>query len=206
MRGIVRQRGFTLVELLVVIGIIAVLIGILLPALRKARIAAEVTTCRSNLRQAGIALSIYAGQNRNVLYPLGEDNTPLGGTSPREIRWPVPVFGSWNPNILLCPASVDPFEEHSYVLNWTLVQNGFTKRQSRYNGQPSTEVVLMGEKRDDKIDYYVTQNTYDVVVEEYKHGIGPSSSALFLDGHVAGQRTKTLPGQANPWDTAAVFE
>src|SRR4051812_27246766 len=65
-----RQRGFTLVELLVVIGIIAVLIGILLPALSRAREAAKRTQCLSNLRQVGTYLQIYANQFNGAV-PLG---------------------------------------------------------------------------------------------------------------------------------------
>jgi prepilin-type N-terminal cleavage/methylation domain-containing protein len=63
-------RGFTLVELLVVIGIIALLVSILLPSLNKAREAANRTVCLANLRQIGQFLFIYANQNRDQI-PLG---------------------------------------------------------------------------------------------------------------------------------------
>lgn len=61
------KKGFTLVELLVVIGIIAVLIAMLLPALAKARAQGLAIVCASNMRQAGIALRMYQSEFKGYL-------------------------------------------------------------------------------------------------------------------------------------------
>jgi prepilin-type N-terminal cleavage/methylation domain-containing protein/prepilin-type processing-associated H-X9-DG protein len=67
------SRGFTLVELLVVIGIIAVLVGILLPALGKARSSAQTVACKSNLRQLVQATTMFANEHQQYL-PKAENN------------------------------------------------------------------------------------------------------------------------------------
>jgi prepilin-type N-terminal cleavage/methylation domain-containing protein/prepilin-type processing-associated H-X9-DG protein len=62
-------RGFTLIELLVVVAIIALLIGILLPALGQAKKAAQIAACLSNNRQMGLSLTMYANDERSW-YPI----------------------------------------------------------------------------------------------------------------------------------------
>lgn len=83
MRDRARAGGFTLVELLVVIGIIAVLIGILLPALNRARLASQTLKCEANLHAIGQGMAIYLAEYKNTYPPAymyeGQSTQPGDG-------------------------------------------------------------------------------------------------------------------------------
>ncbi len=118
-----RPTGFTLVEVLVVIGIIALLISILLPALNKARGAANEVKCLANLRTLGQAVVMYSVANKGVVLPTviwkngGVDYWPSLLIANKLLPPQDASADTTNPNalssVLICPSVLDVVQENS---------------------------------------------------------------------------------------------
>ena len=112
------RHAFTLVELLVVIGVIALLIGMLLPALSTARARARGVACQSNIRQIATAAIMYANEQKvYVGYAAGLDR--------KTQLYPYLRQGANNADVndrqvWTCPAAADPFAEAGYGFNTAL--------------------------------------------------------------------------------------
>jgi prepilin-type processing-associated H-X9-DG protein len=199
------SRGFSLVELLVVTGMIALLIGLLVPSLVRARHSANQMICMSNLRQWGLATRMYANDSAGCLPRRGQGVAPTTivnrpndwfNALPTMLKLPMYVdlvtanlvVRPGVSSVWICPEANDPGGQYywSYAMNmglsvWETDQNNGQPDKITGVGDAST-MVLMTDAPGSYCAVFpsVTANGYNPVPRH-----NGRVNICFLDGHVA---------------------
>ena len=202
-----RRRGFTLVELLVVSGIIAVLISLLLPALNGARESARCVQCAANVRTIMQGWLMYANDNRGFLPACGDGQTWPGRDQNLVYYLITPdaadiefEHGALMPylsrdsvatrrSLMLCPAAqVPPSPNVSYVFGADLKPENGPKRITQIR-HPSDRIPMVEQEQPDSDGNFDPDQTDDTgCVRHFRHGSGESVTGKgnygFSDTHV----------------------
>jgi prepilin-type N-terminal cleavage/methylation domain-containing protein/prepilin-type processing-associated H-X9-DG protein len=186
--GVCLLRGFTLVELLVVIAIVGVLIGLLLPAIQAARESARKTECKSNLRQIGLALDQYV------------DRQGVRGKFPEVANLPVSVESKLpsllevlgehiesNQEVFRCPSDGitywdEPKQEwvYKHYFDEEGVSYEYHNRRAANKTREQVRISGRGDERSSSRVWIV----HDAMPFHGREGEDGSRNFLYLDGHV----------------------
>ncbi len=211
------RRAFTLVELLVVIGIIALLVSILLPALNRVRDQGNVVKCASNLKQLAVALINYAAENKGRLPPNINDGSSggWGATNPAAQEWfhndrlgrylrtgNQTGTGNVFPPVMICPTAPDG-SSRTYAMNiwgssaadqfvYNKTPGAVKSRNGNYSPNPPFRGVIFDTDTKQPATLILLAERH-VNVNGGSFGLFASSSIGF-QGDKPGQRFLGIPG------------
>jgi len=195
-------RGFfTLIEILLVIGIIAILLTMLLPALKQTKDTSKKIKCLSNLQQIGLAVLTYANDNDDFMVPnyVGGtfwDYPPSGGFLAPYIKLPPGHYAGSN-SCFSCPArALTNFYSstgitHCYALNVVISDPDALKKLSRLRYPSKTTIIGDGNTQ---VSYFRTMPDTSNLEFPHHNGI----NMLFTDGHTQGFHWKDYLNDAQP--------
>jgi len=197
------RAGFTLIELLVVIAIIAILAAILFPVFAKAREAARATSCKSNLKQIGLASAMYTQDYDGDLVRAWQIASPGCCSAPTWADMLMPYMKTLG--ILSCPSLRNATNGLGYGYNYVYA-GGYVLTNEAQIQSPSETIQVL-----DKVNgsyfwiyspqYWIAngstygQNNFGGV--EFRHS--ETANVLYIDGHVKAQNLGTVR-QLNIWD------